>query len=100
MYKYYDVYDRIRALNPGQIIYVDYDDTLIFHAAQEPNLPLINALKEARERGVLIYLWTHSDFYETSKRVEHMQNYGLIFDKVYCSAQKGDLIIDNLAVSP
>ena len=92
------VYERIRALKAGQIIFVDYDDTLWL--GNRPNEMLIEALKQARNRGVLVYLWTAAPFYKTIERVDNMRKYGLMFDVVHCGIDKSDLIIDNLAVSP
>ena len=96
----YDVYDRISALVMGQTVYVDYQDTLWLEAAQEPNMPLIEALKAAQARGVRVHLWTHEPFAETVRRVEVMKRYGLEFADVHCGVYKPDLLIDNLAVSP
>ena len=88
------------ALQAGQVIYVDFDDTLFTRDTGTPNAPLIEALQAARRRGILVHLWTHADFAETINRVEIMRGYGLVFDDVHCGVKKGDLIIDNLAISP
>ena len=97
----YDVYDRISALVMGQTIYVDYQDTLWFEAAQEPNIPLIEALKAAQARGIRVEMWTHEPFAETVRRVKVMKQHGLVFNDVHCEIDKpGGIIIDNLAVAP
>jgi hypothetical protein len=96
----YDVYDRLRELTAGQVVYVDYGDTLWDSVGQMPNIQLISALKEAKRRGILVHLWTHEGFAEAVKRVEVMEGYGLIFDDVHCGVPKANLIIDNLSVPP
>ena len=88
---------RIRGLQSG-VIYVDYDDTLCING--NPNIPLINELRDAQKRGISVHLWTHAGFNEANHRADSMIQYGLTFDDVHCNVQKADLIIDNLAVCP
>lgn len=87
-------------LEPGQVVYVDFHDTLFFIDTQTANVPLIEALKLAQFKGVKIHLWTHADFKEAVERVVQMRLHGLVFDDVHCAVSKGDLIIDNLAFRP
>ena len=101
MYAYYDVYDRLRELAAGQTVYVDYQDTLWLEAANEPNLPLIDALKASQARGVCVEMWTHEGFKTALERCEVMKLHGLSFDDIHCDiAKPNGLIIDNLAVAP
>ena len=65
------------------------------------NRELIDALIEARKRGILVCLWTGGDWEETVYGVELMKQYGLYFDDIFMNILKPTgLIIDNLAVSP
>ena len=103
-----DVYQRIDALTAGDSIFVDLHLTLIavdsvdkVDSADKVNLPLVNKLIEAQNKGVLVLLWTGGGWHETVKGVTLMLRHGLMFDDIFMNVLKPTgLIIDNLSVSP
>jgi len=92
------VYERLNKLKRGQSVFVDLHETLFDRADYSVNIPLVNALKAAQGRGVVVVLWTGGNWSETVYGVELMRRYELVFDDVIMNVVKGDLIIDNLAV--
>jgi hydroxymethylpyrimidine pyrophosphatase-like HAD family hydrolase len=87
-------------LKAGQVIYCDYHETLFNRYTNTLDIELVEALKEAQSKGIRIVLWTHNSFFNTVEIISYLKQFGLNFDEVKCGVEKGDLIIDNLAVNP
>lgn len=68
------------------IIACDFDGTLAFTNSLEncesPNLPLINKLKEAREKGHSLILWTCRGGVWLQEAIDFCKFYGLLFNSV------------------
>ena len=68
-----------------RIIAVDFDGTLCSDAFPEigmPNLPLICLLRQAREQGKQVILWTCRCGQRLTEAVEWCRRFGLDFDAV------------------
>ncbi len=67
------------------IIAVDFDGTLCFDCYPEigtPNLRLINILKDLREKGIRLILWTCRCGSPLSEALSWCASFGLFFDAV------------------
>ncbi|MCL2081610.1 MAG: hypothetical protein FWH16_05895 [Oscillospiraceae bacterium] len=96
-----NVYERLDRLKKGDTVFTDLHETLFNRADNSVNTQLVNALIDARGRGVIVALWTGGGWHETAYGVELMRRHGLEFDDVFMNILKPTgLIIDNLGVSP
>ncbi len=67
------------------IIAVDFDGTLCesrYPEIGQPNIPLINGLKEKQAQGDKLILWTCRSGEYLEKAVEWCRSHGLTFDRV------------------
>ena len=67
------------------IIAVDFDGTLVEHAYPEigtPNFHLINKLKNFKDKGHKLILWTCRDKKELKEAVDWCESVGLFFDAI------------------
>ena len=95
--KIVSVIDKLRA---GQSIFVDYHETIYNRYTCELNFPLIEALRNAKNRGVKVVLWTHNSFYACTKITAFLMGYDLKFDDILCGVEKGTIIIDDKSINP
>lgn len=98
------------------IIAVDFDGTLSMSSYPDigaPNLPLINLLKEKKEKGVKLILWSCRVGERLERAVKYCEAMGLNFDAVNdnikemkerygtdCRKVYADVYIDDAAVKP
>lgn len=100
----------------GKIIAVDFDGTICkneYPGCGDPNVELIEALKNARSQGAHLILWTCRTGPMLKKAVMWCEQYGLYFDSVNEDAPStaarygndgkkvyADIYIDDKAATP
>lgn len=76
---------------------VDFDGTLCYSnwpELGEPNLKLINFLKEKKEQGDKLILWTMREGETLDKAVDWCSSYGLTFDTINDNLEERNLIFN------
>lgn len=80
MYEYIKTFDDL-----PKIVAVDFDGTLVadrYPDIGEPNIQLINTIKQMRAQGIKVILWTCRNYDKLQEALDFCKTHGLGFDEV------------------